>query len=298
MDQPRSSDGDSSAPGEPVAGLVRAQTAADPWNALRRFTPARIALGRAGGSVPTRHQLAFRLDHARARVAVWSPFDAEELAQQLKTLGHATLLVRSRARDRAEFLQRPDLGRCLDGESRSLLEKTARRGAGHDLVIILSDGLSTLAAATQSVPLVQALTGLLNRDRWSVAPIVVARHGRVALQDEIGEIFRARLSLMLLGERPGLGSADSLGAYFTFDPKVGRHDADRNCVSNIRSGGIPPEAAAQKIHYLLTASRNLGMSGVRLKDDFLPVSVVDQAAQLAAGTSAEPGAAKPPKRLA
>ncbi len=237
----------------------------DPWHPLRRHTAARIALGRSGGSVPTAAQLDFRLAHARARDAVLAPFDPAALATALHPLGSPVLVVESAARDRAEFLQRPDLGRRLAHTSRALL--TGHAAAACDLVIIASDGLSTLAAQTQIVPLLTALLPLLQDDGWTLAPLIVARQARVALQDEIGEILRAKISLMLLGERPGLGSADSLGAYFTHSPALGTTDADRNCLSNIRAGGLPPDSAARKLHHLLTQSRHLGLSGVRLKDD-------------------------------
>lgn len=239
----------------------------DPWHPLRSQTAARIALGRSGGSLPTREQLDFRLAHARARDAVLSPFDPDALSARLHALGEPTLVAESAARDRAEFLQRPDLGRRLAHTSRALLTDHATQLPRCDLVIIVSDGLSTLAANTQSEPLLATLLPLLRESGWSLAPLIVVRHARVALQDEIGEIFRAQISLMLLGERPGLGNADSLGAYFTFAPALGRTDADRNCLSNIRPGGLLPAEAAPKLRYLLEKSLHLGLSGVRLKDD-------------------------------
>ena len=239
----------------------------DPWHPLRAHTAARIALGRSGGSLPTREQLDFRLAHARARDAVLSPFDADALAAELRELGAEVLTAESAARDRAEFLQRPDLGRRLGHPSRAHLVEHAADQPRCDLAIIISDGLSTFAANTQSKPVLAALLPLLRESNWSLAPLVVIRQARVALQDEVGEIFRATISLMLIGERPGLGSADSLGAYFTFGPAIGRTDADRNCISNIRPGGLVPADAAVKLHYLLEQSRRLALSGVALKDD-------------------------------
>lgn len=239
----------------------------DPWTKLRQFTSARIALGRSGGSLPTRERLDFQLSHARARDAVLAPFDPEGLAVRLEVLGTPVLTVESAVSDRAEYLQRPDLGRKLAFHSRSALVESAAQLPTCDLVIIVSDGLSTHAANSQSEPVLAALLPLLQADGWKVAPILVARHARVALQDEVGDILRAKVSLILLGERPGLGSADSLGAYFTFGPAPGKTDADRNCVSNIRPGGFPPAEAARKLHYLLTQSIRLGLSGVGLKDD-------------------------------
>jgi len=236
----------------------------DAWHLLRRLTSARIALGRSGGSLPTRERLDFQLAHARARDAVVAPFDAGELAGRLRGLGEEVVAVESAAGDRAEFLRRPDLGRRLAAESRKAIEE---RATGFDLVIILSDGLSAYAATTQGEPLVAALLPLVRGSGWTLGPLIVARHGRVALQDEIGALLKARVSVMLLGERPGLGSADSLGAYFTYDPSPGRKDADRNCISNIRAGGMPIAEAAAKLHWLINKSFHLRLSGVQLKDD-------------------------------
>jgi len=239
----------------------------DPWHSLRAHTAARIALGRSGGSLPTRAQLDFRLAHARARDAVLAEFDAEALGAALAAPGEAVIVVESAARDRAAYLQRPDLGRRLADESVALLTAHAAAAPCCELAIIVSDGLSTLAANTQARPLLAALRPLLAADGWTLAPLVVAKHARVALQDEIGEILRAQFSLILLGERPGLGSADSLGAYFTHAPSPGRTDADRNCLSNIRPGGLSSGDAARKLHALLTQARRLRLSGVALKDE-------------------------------
>lgn len=239
----------------------------DAWSQLRRLTNARIALGRSGGSLPTRERLEFQLAHARARDAVLAQFDSEEFAGSLREHGETVLAVNSTAGDRAEFLRRPDLGRRLASESRELLAEYAARASGFDLVIILSDGLSTHAVATQGEPLLAALLPLMRARGWTLAPLIVARHGRVALQDEIGALLNARLSVMLLGERPGLGSADSLGAYFTYNPAPGRKDADRNCISNIRDGGLTISEAAAKLHYMIGKALDLRLSGVQLKDD-------------------------------
>lgn len=236
----------------------------DPWQHLRGFTAARIALGRAGGSLPTAPLLDFRLSHARAKDAVLAPFDPLELAAKLSGLHGYPLVLESQALDRATYLRRPDYGRALSQHSRELLEDVDR---GADLAIVLSDGLSTRAVMEQALPLLSALLPLLVKDGWIIAPPCIVRHGRVAIQDEVGELLGARLSLMLLGERPGLGSPDSLGAYFTFAPHVGKTDADRNCVSNIRPEGLAPELAARKLHALLGSSMRLGLSGIGLKDD-------------------------------
>lgn len=239
----------------------------DPWSQLRSLTNARIALGRSGGSLPTSERLDFQLAHARARDAVHAPFDPEALAARLGAISQPVLVVRSAARDREEFLRRPDLGRRLAPESRAIVESHAPTDGAFDLAIIVSDGLSAHAAATQCEPLLSAFLPLACGSGWRIAPLVVARHARVALQDEIGALLKARLSLILLGERPGLGPADSLGAYFTHGPAIGRADADRNCVSNIRDGGLSPGEAAGKLHWLIEKSLRIGLSGVHLKDE-------------------------------
>jgi ethanolamine ammonia-lyase small subunit len=237
----------------------------DPWSQLRRLTNARIALGRTGGSLPTRERLDFQLAHARARDAVLSPFDPEALAKRLRLLSEPVLVLHSGAADRAEYLRRPDLGRRLAPESAALVATHAAQAI--DLAIIVSDGLSTHAAVTQCEPLLAAFLPLARASGWRLAPLLVARHARVALQDEIGALLRARVSLILLGERPGLGAADSLSAYFTHGPAPGRVDADRNCISNIRDGGLPVAEAAHRLHHLIASSLRLGLSGVKLKDD-------------------------------
>lgn len=237
----------------------------DPWEHLKSLTSARIALGRSGGSVPTRELLAFELAHAQARDAVLSHFDAERLATEIASLGVGTILLHSAAGSRDEYLQRPDLGRQLADACRETLTRNAADKV--DLAIVVSDGLSAQAAARQAVPLLRALVPLLLQEQWKLAPIAVVRFGRVAIEDEIGELSRATLALILLGERPGLASPDSLGAYLVYQPRRGRNDAERNCVSNIRPEGLPPDAAAATLFYLLTESRQRRLSGVALKDE-------------------------------
>jgi ethanolamine ammonia-lyase small subunit len=239
----------------------------DAWSQLRRLTTARIALGRSGGSLPTRQRLDFQLAHARARDAVHAPFDPEQFAARLRLLTPEVFVVNSAAGDRAKYLQRPDLGRMLAPESRIALTDASAQWPPADLAIIVSDGLSTYAVATQCEPLLAALLPLVRGSAWTLAPLIVARHGRVALQDEIGALLKARISVMLLGERPGLGSADSLGVYFTYGPSAGRSDAERNCISNIREGGLTIPDAAAKLHHLLCKAFQLRLSGVQLKDD-------------------------------
>lgn len=238
----------------------------DPWSPLRAGVGARIALGRAGGSLPTHEWLDFKSAHAAARDAVHNVFDADQLAGEIAKLGEQTLVVGSAAPDRATFLQRPDLGRRLDAPSQQLLEAFVPPPERPDLAVVVSDGLSALAVHTQAVPLLAELLPLLRNGGWRLAPIVVARFGRVALQDQVGSLLGARLSLMLIGERPGLGSPDSLGAYLVYDPKPGNTDANRNCVSNIRPEGLPIPAAAETIAYLLNEARQRQLSGVQLKD--------------------------------
>jgi ethanolamine ammonia-lyase small subunit len=246
----------------------------DPWEALRGATSARIALGRAGGSLPTREWLSFKAAHAAARDAVHLLFEAEQLAEEVRTLGVEVVLVESAAPDRRTFLERPDLGRQLDERSRYKLQQL-RAASEFDLAIVVSDGLSAVAAHRQARLLLAALLPGLIADKWSIAPIVVARFGRVALEDEIGQILGARLALMLIGERPGLGSPDSLGAYIVHAPRSGNTDANRNCVSNIRPEGLAHEAAAATIHYLLTETRRRKLSGVQLKDQRALTSCTD-----------------------
>ncbi|KVE35084.1 ethanolamine ammonia-lyase subunit EutC [Burkholderia sp. TSV86] len=241
----------------------------NPWSELRAFTNARIALGRAGNSLPTAPLLAFNLSHAQARDAVHQPLDADALRRELDAAGFATLAADSAAPDRQHYLRRPDLGRRLSDASRAALAQAAAASGGDaarpDVVFVIGDGLSAFAAAKQALPLLNAVRPKL--DGWRIGPVVVARQARVALGDEIGELLGARLVAMLIGERPGLSSPDSLGVYLTHAPKVGCHDAQRNCISNVRPEGLPHEAAAHKLHYLLTHARRLGLTGVGLKDD-------------------------------
>jgi ethanolamine ammonia-lyase small subunit len=247
----------------------------NPWHALRTLTNARIALGRAGNSLPTEPLLAFNLSHAQARDAVHHPLDTDALHEQLHAHGFTTLDVHSAAPDREHYLRRPDLGRRLSDESREALTKAAIDPP--EVVFVIADGLSAFAASRQSIPLLQAVCARLQED-WKIGPVVVARQSRVALGDEIGEILRVQLVVMLIGERPGLSSPDSLGIYLTYGPKVGCSDAQRNCISNVRPEGLNFEAAAHKLHYLLTHARKLGLTGVGLKDESGPLLASQPAA--------------------
>ena len=231
--------------------------ATDPWAALRNATRARVALGRAGDALPTSRELEFRRAHAVARDAVHAPLQAVVVRAALP--GHEVLEVRSAAADRAEYLQRPDLGR-------QLAEGTELPSAGADLGIVIADGLSPRAVHEHAGGLVTALLARL--PGWSVAPVVLAHQGRVGLGDAIGAALGVRAVVVLVGERPGLSSADSLGAYLTWDPRPGRVDAERNCVSNVRPPhGLGYEQAAGTLAALLAGARELGASGVALKDD-------------------------------
>jgi ethanolamine ammonia-lyase small subunit len=245
-----------------------ARATGDPWGSLRRHTAARIALGRAGGSLPTSELLKFSYDHAEARDAVHSELDMDRLQAELGGLGLPIVKVSSRVSDRFTYLQRPDLGCELDDPGRSELDGISKtNGDGIDIVLIVADGLSALAAQAHAASVVGPLVALLRNDKYHVGPLVLARFARVGLQDEIGHLLRARASLILLGERPGLGTADSLGGYLVFNPRLGNSNAERNCVSNIRPAGLPPKAAADTLHYLVMESLRRQISGVGLKDE-------------------------------
>ncbi len=238
----------------------------DPWVGLRKFTAARIALGRTGGSQRMQTVLDFRLSHARARDAVMAAFDVEGVADRLTNAGFAAHRIATAVGDKKTYLVRPDLGRRLDPAAREQLSGFSSGWGVRDLVIIVSDGLAAQAAERHAVETVTLLAEHLTAAGWTLYPILLAPYGRVKLQDEVGELLGARHALMLLGERPGLGMPDSLGAYLTHHPRTTCTDADRNCVSNIRPEGLPPAAAARKLAHLLIESARLGVSGVALKD--------------------------------
>ncbi len=222
---------------------------------LTLFTNARVALSRVGNSLPTAELLRFQLDHALARDAVYAELDPSELPAPY-------LLVRSAARDRATYLRRPDLGRMLSEDSRTRL----RRGE-YDAAVVIADGLSALAVQRHAPPLLDALMPMLAAEQWRMAPLTVALQSRVAIGDEIGERLGARLVVLLIGERPGLTAPDSLGIYLTYDPRVGRTDAERNCVSNVRPEGLPYALAARTLHFLMKEARARKLTGVQLKED-------------------------------
>ncbi|UVL39821.1 ethanolamine ammonia-lyase subunit EutC [Pseudomonas sp. B21-040] len=243
----------------------------DPQNPLlelRRLTPARIALGRTGTSMPTSAQLDFQYAHAQARDAVHLPFDHAGLSTQLAEIGRASVLLHSAAADRNSYLQRPDLGRKLsDPSAQTLRNYAAANPGGVDLVIVVADGLSALAVHRHTLPFLQRLEEQVLAEGWSVSPVMLVEQGRVAVADEIGELMGAKMTVILIGERPGLSSPDSLGLYFTYNPKVGLTDAFRNCISNVRLEGLSYGMAAHRLVYLMREACRRQLSGVNLKDE-------------------------------
>jgi ethanolamine ammonia-lyase small subunit len=227
---------------------------------LRDLTPARVDLGRTGHSLPTSELLDFQLAHARARDAVQLPLDVNSLVLELRQANIPCLALASQAHDRPTYLRRPDLGRRLNAASRDVLVPLK---LGYDAAFIIADGLSALAVHRHAVPLLELV--LSNLD-WNIAPVMIVEQGRVAVGDEIGELLDVKLTVVLIGERPGLSSPDSLGIYLTWQPRPGRTDAERNCISNIRAEGLSYEIAAHKLLFLMNESRRLKLSGVQLKE--------------------------------
>lgn len=257
--------------------------ASNPWAALRRLTPARIALGRAGTSLPTGVQLDFQFAHAQARDAVHLPLDTDELAADLIERGHQVLQLHSAAADRNTYLQRPDLGRRLDAASvQALRDYPHAHPGGYDLAIVIADGLSALAVQRHSLAFLERWQQQASEDGWTLAPICLVRQGRVAVADEVAELLGAKMVVILIGERPGLSSPDSLGLYFTYAPKVGLTDAFRNCISNVRLEGLSYGLAAHKLLYLMREACRRKLSGVNLKDEAEMVT-------LEGGTPSSPG---------
>ncbi len=254
----------------------------DPWAKLREFTQARIALGRAGVSVPTKPLLDFQLAHARARDAVHLPMDREGIVARLEAAGYPAVELKSAARERSTYLQRPDLGRRLDPSSREKLDTLAKKGAfGFDIAFVIADGLSAFAVNQHAIDMIEAIRPRLAEMKWRMAPVCVVEQGRVAIGDEIGASLGAGIVVILIGERPGLSAPDSLGLYLTYAPRVGLTDASRNCISNVRPEGQSFAVAAGRLLYLLTEARRRKLSGVDLKDE------TDTAALQADGSTAE-----------
>lgn len=243
---------------------VALHTQTDPWQHLKPYTAARIALGRTGVSLPTNEILDFGLAHAMARDAVHLPLDVVALSQQMNNAGFATLAVDSAVNNRQAYLLRPDLGRRLSEQSAAALSNHKEKH--FDLVILVGDGLSSMAIKNHALSMLQALRSQFPSE-WKVAPIVIASQARVALGDEVGELLQAKLILMLVGERPGLSSPDSLGLYLTYAPKVGKADSERNCISNVRPEGLQYQAAAYKVMWLAREALRLQCTGVALKDE-------------------------------
>jgi ethanolamine ammonia-lyase small subunit len=236
----------------------------DPWSDLRAHTAARLALGRCGGSLPTDEILRFGLAHAQARDAVRRELDADAFAGRLQAAGMPSLQVVSAAGDRTRFLLRPDLGRRLAQAGCERLDGAAT-GASIDLLPVVADGLSAPAIERSALPMLEAIRSQAPAG-FRIGPVVIATQARVALGDEIGERLGAALVAMLIGERPGLSSPDSLGIYLTWQPRRGRNDAERNCISNIRPEGLGYEAAARRLWWLCVQARQLRLTGVQLKD--------------------------------
>lgn len=238
------------------------------WRQLRQMTAARIALGRSGVSIPTEPHLAFQLAHARARDAVHHELEMPAVIAALAGLGHEAIALHSAAATRAAYLQRPDHGRILAPASRAaLLEKRSALAADYDVAIVIGDGLSSFAVEKHAGGLLEALLPSVRARGWSLAPITIVRNARVAIGDEIGDILCAKLAVVLIGERPGLSSPDSLGIYMTYAPRPGLTDEARNCISNVRAEGLSYAGAAHKLVYLMSEALKRGQSGVMLKDE-------------------------------
>ena len=236
----------------------------DPLISLREFTAARIAIGRVGASIPLQQSLEFKLAHAHARDAVYSTLDVDGLTNKLSVFNLPVLHLHSKATSRHKYLKRPDHGRQLSDESVAYLKDYA---AEADVTIIIADGLSAAAVNENTYKLLKHLVPMLIASKYKIAPLCLAEQGRVAIGDDIAQALNAKFSLVLIGERPGLSSADSMGAYLTYNPRPGLTDESRNCISNIRPKGLTHKPAADKIFYLINESFNRKLSGVALKDN-------------------------------
>jgi len=250
---------------------IDANVAPNPWDQLRQYTNARIALGRAGVSTPTREMLEFQLAHAKARDSVLSEADFRGMEREIEALAPewTCLHLQSQVRDKREYLMRPDRGRLLSEESKKLLpgdECETRRP--YDLCFVIADGLSPRAVMKNAVPLLREFRGTIAKNGWSIAPIHFLKYGRVACGDEVARPYRANAVVILIGERPGLSSPESMGAYITYRPVPGvTKDEGRNCISNVHDAGLSVPQAAEKLSYLLEKMFRLRLSGVNLKDD-------------------------------
>lgn len=237
----------------------------DEWHALKTFTSARIALGSTGVSLPLKAVLDLRLAHAKAKDAVYSSLDINGLQEELEKCGSTVYHVKSRASNRDVYLHRPDLGRLLDETSYHFIKELAV--VPSDISIIIGDGLSASAVNTNAGLFVPAFLKQAQAKGYTIAPLILASMARVAISDEIGSLLNTRLSIILIGERPGLSASDSMGAYLTYQPLPGTTDEKRNCVSNIRTQGLPPAIASEKVMHLVQNALRLQLTGVHLKDD-------------------------------
>ena len=247
----------------------------NPWDCLKQFTPARIALGRAGISLPTCAGLDFQLAHALARDAVNIPVDFAELEKRLNFMGYQTLTLKTRAENQQLYLQRPDLGRLLSESAMDSLQKSEPISA--DAVVVVADGLSSKAIEHHAEPFLRLLLPQLQKNGYALSPVCLVKHGRVAIGDAVAKQYSARLCIVLIGERPGLSSPDSMGIYFTYQakPKIST-DADRNCISNIHRNGLSYEQALKKLLFLAAEAEKLQLSGVNLKDETTDTIANDQ----------------------
>jgi len=244
------------------------KTSHDPWSFLRDYTHARIALGRAGYSAPTREILDFRMAHSRARDSVWSEIDLVKLHEDLNLTGHKVVDVSSKCANKKEFLLNPSLGRSLGPHSSRVLQGVSLSSASPDVALIIADGLSANGIHTNAPLFVREFLTAIKSTSLRMAPIVIAKYARVAIGDDIASSLNAGSTVMLIGERPGLASSNSLSVYFTFNPHAGRTDADRNCISNIHSSGIQPAVAAQMAVFLVQTALQKQLSGVSLKIEY------------------------------
>lgn len=240
----------------------------DQWEKLKQFTDARIALGRAGCSIPTQALLEFQLSHAQAKDAVYQDMDVSYLSEQLAQRQLQSVHIQSNAPNKELYLKRPDLGRQLSTPSKdALIKEYAENPKPYDVCIVVGDGLSARAIEANAIPFIAALNEQIQQENLSLAPITIATGSRVALGDEVAEIFKAPMLVMLIGERPGLSSPDSMGLYYTLNAYSGCLDAKRNCISNVRSAGLSIPVAVQRLMALMKKSKQLGFSGVNLKDE-------------------------------
>jgi ethanolamine ammonia-lyase small subunit len=252
-----------------MSDLIRFEkqdSVSDEWTSFKKHTAARIALGRTGVSVPLKELLEFKAAHAMAREAVYSTLDHEQVRAGVESLGLDAIKLHSRATIRQRYLQTPNLGRQLDEESVSRL---SQKGKGYRVCFCIADGLSATATNQHAIPVLSLTVKKLQQAKMTIAPIAIIEQGRVAIADEVGYQLKAEVSIILIGERPGLSSPDSLGIYLTYDPKPGKTDESRNCISNVRPQGLSYELAADKLFYLITQSLSLQYSGVNLKDNLL-----------------------------